>query len=115
MCMQYRNIPRSCSGVFPDIRDDISPAAPPPPACGTGPEAIVQALPPVQPLGPQVCRPKGQCLGYCGLHPCAQRATAEKGPGLGWWTVVPHTQNLKLETGMIEFQVAPFVTVAADI
>ena len=37
----------------------------------------------VQPVGPQLCRPKGQCLGYC-LHPCAQRATAEKGPGLGW-------------------------------
>ncbi len=32
-----------------------------------------------------------------------------------WSRVVPHTQNLKLETGIIEFQVAPFVTVAADI
>jgi len=30
----------------------------------------------VQPVGPQLCRPKGQCLGYC-LHACAQRATAE--------------------------------------
>jgi hypothetical protein len=26
-----------------------------------------------------------------------------------------HWQNLKLETGIIEFQVAPFVTVVADI
>jgi hypothetical protein len=32
-------------GVFPDIWDDISPAALPPPACRrTGPEATVQAL-----------------------------------------------------------------------
>ncbi len=76
------------------------PAAPPPPACRTGPdsdsEATVQALQLVQPLGPQLCRPKGQCLGYC-LHPCAQRATAEKGPGLGWCHILLKTQNLKLE------------------
>jgi hypothetical protein len=63
---QYRVLP--ILGVFPDIGDDISPAAPPPPACSTGPEATVQALRPVQPVGPQLCRPKGQCLGYC-LHP----------------------------------------------
>ena len=31
----------------------------------------------------ELCRPKGQCLGYC-LHPSAQHATAEKGQGLGW-------------------------------
>jgi hypothetical protein len=109
----YRVLP--ISGVFPDIWDDVSPAAPPPPAgaCHTGPEATVQALQPVQPLGPspQLCRPKGQCHWYC-LYPCAQRATAEKGPGLGW---CQHTQNLKLETGIIEFQSASLVTVAADI
>ena len=35
-----------------------------------------QMLQVVQPVGPQLCRPKGQCLGYC-LHACAQRATAE--------------------------------------
>ena len=38
---------------------------------------------------------------------------------LPWSRVVQHTpshwQNLKLETGIIEFQVAPFVTVEADI
>jgi len=38
---------------------------------------------------------------------------------LPWSRVVQHTpshwQNLKLETGIIEFQVAPFVTVVADI
>ena len=110
---RYRVIP--ISGVFPDIGDDISPVAPPPPACSTvtGPEGTVQALQPVQPLGPQLCRPKGQCLGYC-LHPCAQRATAEKGLGLGWCQLEHHsTRNLKL--GIIEFQVATFVTVAADI
>jgi hypothetical protein len=50
--------------------------APPRAACSTGPEATVQALQVVQPVGPQLCRPKGQCLGYC-LHACAQRATAE--------------------------------------
>jgi hypothetical protein len=32
-----------------------------------------------------------------------------------WSRVVPHTQNSKLKTGFTEFQVAPFVTVAADI
>ncbi len=97
-------------GVFPDIGDDISPAALPAPACRrTGPEATVQALHLVQPLGPHLCRPMGQCLGYC-LHPCAQRATAENGPGLGW-SQHHSTRNLKL--GIIEFQVATFVTVAA--
>ena len=57
------------------MEDDMSPAqaAPPP---------HVQALQPVMPLGHQLCRPKGQCLGYC-LHPSAQHATAEKGQGLG--------------------------------
>ncbi len=42
------------------------PAAPPPPTCRTGPdsEATVQALQPVQPLGPQLCRTKrGSALG----------------------------------------------------
>ncbi len=110
---RYRVLP--ISGVFPDIGDDVSPAAPLPPAgaCRTGPEATVQALQPVQPLGPgpQLCRPKGQCHGYC-LHPCAQRAFAEKGLGPGW---CQHIQNLKLETGIIEFQAASLVTVAADI
>jgi len=49
---------------------------PPRAACSTGPEATVQALQLVQPVGPQLCRPKGQCLGFC-LHACAQHATAE--------------------------------------
>ena len=67
-CMQYRNIPISC------------------PCCASAPPPAAQALTRtrrplsrprlVQPVGPQLCRPKGQCLGYC-LHACAQRATAE--------------------------------------
>ena len=68
---RYRVLPTS--GVFPDIGDD---RRPPRAACSTGQEATVQALQVVQPVGPQLCRPKGQCLGYC-LHACAQRATAE--------------------------------------
>ena len=68
---RYRVLPTS--GVFPDIGDD---RRPPRAACSTGPEATVQALQVVQPVGPQLCRPKGQCLGFC-LHACAQRATAE--------------------------------------
>jgi len=68
---RYRVFP--ISGVFPDIGDD---RRPPQAACSTGQEATVQALQVVQPVGPQLCRPKGQCLGYC-LHACAQRATAE--------------------------------------
>ncbi len=107
----YRALP--LSGVFPEIgdRDDISSAAlpAPGPACSTDPEATVQKLQPVQPLRSQLCRPKGQCLGYC-LHPYAQRSTAEKGQRVSVARVpthklallkncgCQHTQNLKLET-----------------
>jgi len=74
---QYTDVGYFRCRVFSDIEDDISPAqaAPPP---------HVQTLQPVKPLGHQLCRPKGQCLGYC-LHPSAQHATAEKGQGLVGW------------------------------
>ena len=82
MCMHYYAISQHTDvgyfrcRVFSDIEDDISPAQAAPPPHG-------QTLQPVKPLGHQLCRPKGQCLGYC-LHPSAQHATAEKGQGLGW-------------------------------
>jgi hypothetical protein len=69
----------------------------PPPAALATAQAL--RLQPVQPLGPRpawtLCRPKGQCLGYC-LHPSTLlRATAVKGPG---HRVVPtYLVNLKLE------------------
>ncbi len=47
---QYRVLP--ISGVSPDIGDD---RRPPRAACSIGPEATVQALQLVQPVGPQLC------------------------------------------------------------
>ena len=76
--MQYSNIMisgNSYIGRFPDIGDDISPAAPPGPSpacqCRTGSEAAVQILQPVQPLGPQLILRlaySGLGLGWCQHH-----------------------------------------------
>jgi hypothetical protein len=54
-------------------------------------------LPVVQPVGPQLCRPKGQCLGYC-LHACAQRITAEIALVSGGATYSTGKSLAKLET-----------------
>jgi len=106
---RYRVFP--ISGVFPDIGDDRRP-----------------------PPGRLQHRPGGHCPGRDWFRLLVLSSADQRGSALGtaymlahsvllqklpWSQVVQHTpshwQNLKLETGIIEFQVAPFVTVVADI
>jgi hypothetical protein len=60
---------------------------------------------------------KGGALGTAYILAHRDSVLLQKKPSKRPWSqVVPHTsQNLKLETGIIEFQVAPFVTVVTDI
>ena len=106
---RYRVLP--ISGVFPDMGDDRRPPGPP----------AAQARRPLSRrsnwsslLVLSSADQRGSALGTA--YMLAHSVLLQKLP---WSRVVQHTpshwQNLKLETGIIEFQVAPFVTVVADI